>query len=171
MHRPASNLLTDSKSMSAKSRFFKKLQDQHPRSEAFDTKAEADIAAFRERISQLQASMETWLAGIGISTEATTTSLIEFLTGGSAFSMPGMTLRYAQRSIRFTPIFLYGQGVTGCMEVCLYAGGDIRPLYRLFMRSGGQNDWTWCPAGAQGENPARFDEEAFFTMIVPLLPE
>ena len=85
MHGPASNLLTDSKSMSAKSRFFKKLQDQHPRSEAFDTKAEADIAAFRERISQLQASMETWLAGTGISTEATTTSLIEFLTGGSAF--------------------------------------------------------------------------------------
>ncbi|AFN33421.1 hypothetical protein HMPREF1502_3987 [Klebsiella sp. AS10] len=50
--------------MSAKSRFFQKLQDQHSCSEAFDTKAEADIAAFRQRISQLQASMETWLRGV-----------------------------------------------------------------------------------------------------------
>lgn len=64
MHRPTSNFLTDSKSMSAKSRFFKKLQDQHSYSEAFDTKAEADIAAFRQRSSQLQASMETWLRGV-----------------------------------------------------------------------------------------------------------
>ena len=157
--------------MSAKSRFFKKLQDQSPRNEAFNTKAEADIAAFRQRISQLLESMETWLAGTGIRTETTANSLVEFLIGGSAFSVPGITLHYGTRSIRFTPIFLYGQGVTGCIEVCLYTGTDIRPRYRLFMRSGRQNDWTWCPAGAQNGNPARFDEETFFTMIDSLLPE
>jgi len=66
---------------------------------------------------------------------------------------------------------LYGQGVTGCIEVCLPADGNIRPLYRLFMRSGEQDNWTWCSAGMQNGNPARFDEEAFFTMIAPLLPE
>ncbi len=157
--------------MSAKAQFLKKLQDQHPRSTTYNTKAEADIAAFRQRISQLQDSMETWLAGAEIRTEATASSLIEFLIGGTAFSVPGITLHYAQRSIRFTPIFLYGQGVTGCMEVCLATEGNIRPLYRLFMRSGVRDEWTWCPAGTQSENPARFDEEAFFTMIAPLLPE
>lgn len=171
MHRPASNLHTDSKSMSAKSRFLKKLQDQCPRNVAFDTKAEADIAAFHQRISQLQESMEAWLTGAEVRTEATTTSLVELLIGGSAFSVPGITLHYGTRSMRFTPIFLYVQGVTGCMEVCLYTGVDLRPRYRLFMRSGGQNDWTWCPAGAQSANPARFDEETFFTMIAPLIPE
>jgi hypothetical protein len=157
--------------MSAKARFLKKLQHQHPRSAAFGTKAEADIAAFRQRISLLHESMDEWLAGTEIRTEATATSLIEFLIGGSAFSVPGINLHYAQRSIRFTPIFLYGQGVTGCIEVCLTADGNIRPLYRLFMRSGEQDNWTWCPAGAQNGNLARFDEEAFFTMIAPLLPE
>ncbi|MEG5548716.1 hypothetical protein UXO11_03830 [Enterobacter wuhouensis] len=157
--------------MSAKSRFFKKLQDQRPRNEVYNTKAEADIAAFRQRISQLQESMETWLAGTEIRTEATTTSLVEFLIGGGAFSVPGITLHYGTRSLRFTPIFLYGQGVTGCLEVCVYTGADIRPLYRLFMRSGRLNDWTWCPACAQSGNPARFDEETFFTMIGSLLPE
>ncbi|WP_324724445.1 hypothetical protein [Lelliottia sp. JS-SCA-14] len=157
--------------MSAKARFLKKLQDQHPRSTAFDTKAEADIAAFRQRISLLHESMDEWLAGTEIRTEATATSLIEFLIGGTSFPVPGIALHYAQRSIRFTPIFLYGQGVTGCIEVCLTADGKISPLYRLFMRSGEQDNWTWCPAGAQNGNPARFDEEAFFTMIAPLLPE
>jgi len=161
----------DSKSMTAKSRFFKKLQEQRPRNQVFDTKAEADIAAFRQRISQLRESMETWLAGTEVSTEATTTSLVELLIGRDAFSVPGITLFYGTRRLRFTPIFLYGPGVTGCMEVCLYTGADIRPLYRLFMRSGGLNDWSWCTAGAQSGNPARFDEETFFTMIGPLLPE
>ncbi|MEQ0231214.1 hypothetical protein K7H21_12335 [Klebsiella sp. CTHL.F3a] len=157
--------------MSAKARFLKKLQEQHPRSTAFDTKAEADIAAFRQRISLLHESMDEWLAGTEIRTEATATSLIEFLIGGATFSVPGIALHYAQRSIRFTPIFLYGQGVTGCIEVCLTADSKIRPLYRLFMRSGEQDNWTWCPAGTQSGKPARFDEEAFFTMIAPLLPE
>jgi hypothetical protein len=157
--------------MSAKARFLKKLQDQHPRSTAFGTKAEADIAAFRQGISQLQASMETWLAGTEVRTETTNTTLVEFLIGGSTFSVPGIVLHYQQRNIRFTPIFLYGQGVTGCVEVCLSTAGDIRPLYRLFMRSGEGEGWTCCPAGALSVNPSPFDEEAFFTMIAPLLPE
>ena len=78
--------------MSAKSRFFKKLQDQRPRNEVFDTKAEADIAAFRQRISQLRESMEAWLAGTEVRTEVTTTSLVELLIGRGAFSIPGITL-------------------------------------------------------------------------------
>jgi hypothetical protein len=157
--------------MSAKARFLQKLQDQQPRSATFDTKAEADIAAFRQRITQLHESMDEWLTGTEIGTEATTATLIEFLIGGSAFSVPGITLHYGQRSIRFTPIFLYGQGVTGCIEVCLAADSKISSLYRLFMRSGEQDNWTCCPTGMQNGNPARFEEEVFFTMIAPLLPE
>ncbi|QKN79827.1 hypothetical protein [Scandinavium goeteborgense] len=157
--------------MSAKAQFLQKLQDQQPRTVAFDTKAEADIAAFRQRISLLQASMETWLAGTEVRTETTNTSLVEFLIGGSAFSVPGIILHYQQRSIRFTPIFLYGQGVTGCVEVCLCTADNIQPLYRLFMRRGGCDEWTWSPAGTLNAKQVQFDEEAFFTMIAPLLPE
>ncbi|MFP2241365.1 hypothetical protein ACLEX4_23035 [Pseudescherichia vulneris] len=157
--------------MSAKARFLQKLQDQQSRTVAFDTKAEADIAAFRQRISLLQASMETWLAGTDIRPEITDTSLVDILTGGSAFSVPGISLYYAQRNIRFTPIFLYGQGVTGCIEVCLTADSKISPLYRLFMRSGEQDKWTWSPARTLNAKQVRFDEEAFFTLIASLLPE
>lgn len=156
--------------MTAKARFLKKLLDQLPRSATFNTRAEADIAAFRQRISQLQETMEIWLAGTEIRTETTNTSLVELLVSSSAFSVPGITLHYPQRSIRFTPIFLYGQGVTGCIEASLCTAGGIRPLYRLFMRSETENDWTWRPAGTLSGKPARFDEDAFFTLIASLLP-
>jgi len=157
--------------MSAKAQFLQKLQDQQPRTVDFNTKAEADIEAFRQRISLLQASMETWLTGTDVRTETTNTSLVEFLIGGRAFSVPGIILHYQQRSIRFTPIFLYGQDVTGCIEVCLCTTGNIQPLYRLFMRRGGGDEWTWSSAGTLNAKQVRFDEEAFFTMIAPLLPE
>jgi hypothetical protein len=94
--------------MSAKARFLKKLQEQHPRSVAFDTKAEADIATFRQRISQLQESMETWLNGTEIRTEATTTSLIEFLIAQDAQrTPPGRRMRTGQdgRWVRKTRTF------------------------------------------------------------------
>lgn len=156
--------------MSAKARFLQKLQDQKPRSATFNTKAEADIAAFRQRISTLQETMEAWLAGAKVRAETTNTSLVEFLIGGSAFSVPGIVLHYQQRSIRFTPIFLYGQGVTGCVEASLCTADNIQPLYRLYMRSGMRDDWTLCPAGTLSVKPAPFDEEAFFTLIASLLP-
>ncbi|MFK3663552.1 hypothetical protein ACI2I2_24090 [Scandinavium sp. NPDC088450] len=85
--------------------------------------------------------------------------------------MTGIELHYLQRSIRFTPIFLYGQGVTGCVEVSLCKAGATNPLYRLFMRNGNQDAWSWLPAGTISRQSSLFDEDAFFTMIEPLLPD
>lgn len=155
--------------MSAKARFLNKLQGQKARDA--DNRAEADIAAFRQRAGKLQETMETWLAGTDIRITAFNTSLVEFLTGGGTFSVPGIELRYQQRCIRFTPIFLYGQGVAGCTEVSLSIAGEIKPLYRLFMRCGHQDAWSWLPADQLSRQSNLFDEDAFFTMIEPLLPE
>jgi len=155
--------------MSAKARFLNKLQGQKARTS--DNQADADIAAFRQRISQLQETMENWLGGTEISISTFSTSLVEFLIGGGAFSMPGIELRYQQRSIRFTPVFLYGQGVTGCVEVSLSKDGATHPLYRLFMRNEYQDSWSWLPAGTISRQSNLYDEDAFFTMIEPLLPD
>lgn len=155
--------------MSAKSRFMNKLQDQKARDS--DNRAEADIAAFRLRINQLQETMETWLAGTEIRITTFSTSLVEFLIGGGTFAVPGIELRYQQRSLRFTPIFLYGQGVTGCVEVSLCLAGANQPLYRLFMRKGSLDAWSWLPVRRLSRQSSLFDEEAFFTMLEPLLPD
>ncbi len=155
--------------MTAKARFLKKLQEQQPQSGSFTNKGQADIAEFRQRMTQLQDEMEEWLTDTGIQTETTSVTLIELLIGGRQFSVPAIVLRYKNRTVRFTPAFLYGQGVTGCVEVSLGVDNNVTPLARLFMRSGQDMDWRYSLANAPGGRSA-FCEDAFFAIIEPLLP-
>lgn len=156
--------------MSAKARFMKKLQQQ-TRSRAYDSKSQADIAEFCERMGKLQETMENWLTDTGISVEAVSVSLVEFLIGGNTFSVPGIHLRYENRVVKFTPIFLYGQGGVGCVEVTLCMQGQIASLYRLFMRSSNDVSWTWSVSGNRAAPRVAFNEDAFFEMIGALLPD
>jgi hypothetical protein len=82
-----------------------------------------------------------------------------------AFDIPGIVLHYDDRSVTFTPVFLYGQGVTGCVEAAFHTKGSISSLGRLFMRSGTVSDWTYTPAGALSRSGQRFDESTFFGLI------
>lgn len=157
--------------MSAKARFLKKLQEQHPRSGAFDTKYAADIAEFQQRMAQLQDDMAIWLTDTGVRIESVPASVVELLAGGKAFNVPGTVLCYENRKIKFTPVFLYGQGVTGCVEVSLCVEGRETPLYRLFMRSGENVSWTFSPAGNPSGVRREFCEDAFFEMVVGVLPD
>ena len=156
--------------MSAKERFLKKLQDAQPLCGALENKGQADIAEFRLRMSQLQETMEAWLDGTGIRIESTAVSLVECLIGGRVFSVPGIQLHYENRRVSFTPAFLYGQGVTGCVDVSLCTEGSVNPLCRLFMRTGENRDWTWRPAGNSTSPGGAFSEDAFFGMVESLLP-
>jgi hypothetical protein len=63
-------------------------------------------------MGQLQETMERWLTDTGISAEAVSVLLVEFLIGGRAFNVPGIHLRYENRMMKFTPVFLYGQGLS-----------------------------------------------------------
>ncbi|MBB1199804.1 hypothetical protein EGM70_05750 [Enterobacteriaceae bacterium 89] len=155
--------------MSAKDRFLQKLQDNKARNGPFASKHEADIAEFRTRMAQLQEEVEQWLTGTGISVEGTSVSLVELLAGSETFSVPGFTLRYENRTIRFAPVFLYGQGVTGCVEVSLLKSGKVMPLQRLFMRSESHSSWT-CSA-PDSLSRTSFSEDAFFAMIEELVAE
>lgn len=155
--------------MSAKERFLKKLQDKQPGRGVFENKGQADIAEFQQQMTQLQESIETWLTDTGIQTKSTSVSLVEFLIGGKTFSIPGIQLLYENKTVKFTPVFLYGQGVTGCVEVSLCAEGAPVPLCRMFMRAAGHNHWTWRPAGWSTQPGEAFSEDVFFNMIEGLL--
>lgn len=155
--------------MSAKERFLKKLQDKQPGRGVFENKGQADIAEFQQQMTQLQENIETWLTDTGIQTKSTSVSLVEFLIGGKTFSIPGIQLLYENKTVKFTPVFLYGQGVTGCVEVSLFAEGAPVPLCRMFMRAAGHNHWTWRPAGWSTQPGEAFSEDVFFNMIEGLL--
>lgn len=156
--------------MSAKSHFLKKLQALRAAPQPFASKTQADIAAFRQRIHQLHEATEAWLNATDINTEAISVAVTDLLAGSGAFDAPGILLRYGERAMQFTPLFLYGHGVTGCVEVSLRAQGKVTPLGRLFMRTGTQDGWRLRPADVRAGPECAFDEEAFFTLIGNLLP-
>jgi len=156
--------------MSVKARFLKRLLEQQGRHDSFENKSQADLALFRQRMHLLQEEMEKWLKDSGIRVETFTVRLIDLLVGNSAFDVPGHQLRYEGRTIKFTPIFLYGQGVTGCVEATLCVEGKIIPLCRLFMRSGKATDWTCTQTGILSRPDRLLNEEVFFGIIEGLLP-
>lgn len=155
--------------MTAKAQFLKKLQDQQSRKGAGEGGNQADITEFRQRIGELQENIETWLSGTGIGIEETSVSLIEYLIGGKVFTVPGIILRYENQTVEFTPIFLYGQGVTGCVEVTFSENGKSTSPYRLYMRSSENSHWTWSSTGSGWAPRRALNEDAFFELMSRLL--
>lgn len=101
--------------MSVKSQFLKKLQARQSAPASFAGKTQADIAEFRLRMVQLQEQMDTWLVGTGLNVETFTVSVTDLLVEGGTFEIAALVLRIDDRTVKFMPTFLYGQGVTGCV--------------------------------------------------------
>ncbi|MBD8240806.1 hypothetical protein IFT95_01180 [Pantoea agglomerans] len=156
--------------MSVKSQFLEKLQAREPAPILSTSKTQADIAAFRLRMTQLQEQMDAWLVDTGLQAEILTVSVTDLLVDGGAFDIPSIALCYENRAIKFIPVFLYGQGVTGCVEATFHTGGRVTSLGRLFMRAGHISDWAYTPPGALSRPEQRFDESTFFGLILALLP-
>lgn len=156
--------------MSVKSQFLKRLLASQSAPASFTNKSQADIAAFRLRMELLQEQMDAWLTGTGLNAEKLTVSVTDLLVEGGAFEIPGIILRYDTRTVKFMPLFLYGEGVTGCVEITFHDGGRVTFLGRLFMRAGSVSDWTLTPPGTLSQPGERFDESTFFGLILALLP-
>ncbi|MEB2420599.1 hypothetical protein [Citrobacter sp. R-1.5.2] len=156
--------------MSVKSQFLEKLQTRQSAPAASVSKTQADIAEFCLRMTQLQEQMDAWLESTGLSVEAYSTSVTDLLVEGRVFDIDALVLRIDDRSVKFVPVFLYGQGVTGCVEATFHNGRLVTPLGRLFMRSGTVNNWTFTPPGALSPSGQSFDESIFFGLILALLP-
>lgn len=155
--------------MSVKSQFLEKLQTRQSAPVSSVNKTQADIAEFRLRMTQLQEQMDAWLVGTGLNVETVSTSVTDLMVEGGAFEIAALALSIDDRSVKFVPAFLYGQGVTGCVEATFHDGDPVTPLGRLFMRSGTANKWTFTPLGALSQQDKIFDESTFYGLILALL--
>lgn len=156
--------------MSAKSQFLKKLHTRQGSPAAFKSKSEADVAAFRLGMEQLYEQMTDWMAETGLQAETAAASVSDLLVDGGPFAISAIVLRHEERLIKFSPLFLYGHGVTGCVEITLHAKGKCTPLGRLHYRSENIQAWSF-KMHSEFSRPARsFDEETFFSVIEHLLP-
>ncbi len=157
--------------MSVKSQFLDKLQARQSAPASSVSKSQADIAEFCLRMTQLKEQMDVWLEGTGLNVEAYSTSVTDLLVENGTFEITALVLRIDDRSVKFVPVFLYGQGVTGCVEATFHDGRHTTSLGRLFMRSGMVNNWTFIPLGVFIPPGAGvFDESTFFGLILVLLP-
>ncbi|ELN2578847.1 hypothetical protein RY966_004635 [Enterobacter kobei] len=156
--------------MSLKSQFLKQLQARQPAPVTSASRSQADIAEFHLRMTLLQEQMNAWLDGTGLNVERFSVSVRDLLAEVGAFDIDGIVLRVDDRAVKFTPVFLYGQSVTGCVDVILHAEGEITSVGRLFMRSGMVNNWTFIPPGVLSRPGQGFDESTFFGLILALLP-
>jgi hypothetical protein len=156
--------------MSVKSQFLKKLQDRQPVPASLGSKSQADIAEFRLRVEQLQTQMDEWLTGTGLNVKPLTVSVLDLLVEGGAFEISGIVLHYDSRAVKFMPIFLYGQGVAGCVEVTFCSGDKVISQGRLFMRVGNVNGWFFTPPDTSSRSGQLFDEGIFYGLILALLP-
>ena len=156
--------------MSVKSQFLKKLHARQQTTTPFISKSQADIAAFRLQMDKLLLQMHSWLAGTGLEPESLMTSITDLLVEGGAFDIAGIVVRYDERAIKFMPIFLYGQGVTGCVEVTLHDNSLLTSLGRLFIRNGRVSGWVFSSPEALSRAEKLFDESTFFTLILALMP-
>lgn len=156
--------------MSVKSQFLQKLRERQSAPEHFSSKSQADIALFRLRMDLLYQQMDSWLAESGLIPETQTVLVSDLLADSRVFELHEISVSYEQRIVRFTPLFLYGQGVTGCTEVTLNAEGGMTSLGRLFMQTGHPGGWVFNPQSTLTRSGLIFDEEAFFRLIACLLP-
>ena len=157
--------------MSAKSHFLKKLQARQTLPGLPVTKHQADIATFRSRMTQLQEQMAGWLVDTGIEVQTIPVSVTDLLVEGGAFDVPGLVLRYENQAVKFLPVFLYGQGVTGCVEITLQTGEHLTVLGRLYRRAGNVSVWMYAPKNDISPPQQMFDEDTFFRLITALLPQ
>lgn len=156
--------------MSVKSQFMKKLQARQPAPVPAISKSQADIAEFRQRMAQLQDQMDAWLTDTGLKVEPLTVSVPDLLVEGGVFEISGIVLRYDSRAVKFMPIFLYGLGVAGCVEITFCSGDKVISQGRLFMRVGSANGWSFTPPDTSSRSGQLFDEGVFFGLILALLP-
>lgn len=98
------------------------------------------------------------------------TTVTDLLVEGGKFDIATLVLRIDDRSVKFVPTFLYGQGVTRCVEATFHKRGLVTPLGRLFMRYGMVNKWTLLRQGLYPVMGRFLMKARFFGLILALLP-
>lgn len=109
--------------MSARERFFKKVQQQNT-TPLTDGSVAADIRAFLQRMDDLAQQVQQWFEGSGIEVVIGEKSLSDLSTvglslnsGASRYDITTIRLQNDTRSVSIAPVQLYLDGCTGCVTL------------------------------------------------------
>lgn len=130
--------------MSARERFFKKVQQNNARQVPAEKSAQAEIQAFRRRVDELAAQIASWFDGSAIAVILTTRHIHDLSTVG--YSLSSGICRYDITAIRLVngdrrasivPEQLCQGGETGCMIMRVEAPGICQVFHLSMAPEGG----------------------------------
>ncbi|ASV20599.1 hypothetical protein ACKLKD_04755 [Klebsiella sp. 10982] len=160
--------------MTARERFFKKLQQQQnpQRTLPLDGSAAADINAFRQQMAALAQQISQWFDGSGIDVEVSTRYLHDLSTLGYSlnsgicrYDIPAIRLQNGERSVNIVPQQLWNGVEKGVVSLSLdtHGGTATRQVYYLSLAP--DDGWMIRKAHQPPEARLNLTEDRFFMAV------
>lgn len=157
--------------MSARERFFKKVQQQNalpPAGGSVDT----DIQLFRQRMDELAQQVQWWFDGSGIEVVTGVKSLSDLSTvgrslnsGASRYDITTITLRNDTRSVIIAPVQLYLDGCTGCVTLTVDTPDREPGRQQFYLNMKPEGGWFIREEQQAAMMKSTLTEDVFFRVI------
>lgn len=158
--------------MSARERFFKKVQQKQNAATPDGGSVEDDIQAFCERMVVLARQIQQWFEGSGIEVVITTTSLQDLSTVGrslnsgvSRYDITTIRLQNDTRSVSIRPEQLYQNGSKGCVTMTIDAPESTPDKQRFHLSMAAESGWFIRDEHPVTTNKSIMTEDIFFQAI------
>ena len=143
--------------MSARERFFKKIQQNKQPVPAGDNPVAAEIAQFCRQMDALAQQIAQWLDGSGIEVSIATKYLNDLSTigtslnsGASHYEIATIRLLNENRSVSVMPEQFYQDGDKGCVTIILDTPDRVPDRQRFYLHMAPEGGWL-VRAKYQGE--------------------
>ncbi|ALB63548.1 hypothetical protein AFK62_14020 [Cronobacter condimenti 1330] len=158
--------------MSARERFFRKIQQNKQPAPAGDNPVAVDIARFCRQMDELAQQICQWLDGSGIDVINGTKHLSDLSTvgaclnsGASRYDIRTISIQHDNKSVSIAPAQLYASGRKGCITLTIDSP-DLKHARQYFYLHMTTEDGWLIDDNAQPElNGVLLTEEVFFKII------
>ena len=154
--------------MTARERFFKKLQQQQNprRTAALDGSVAADIARFRQQMAALAQQISQWFDGTGIEVVMSTRHLHDLSTlGFCRYDIPAIRLQNGERSVNIVPQQLLDGVEKGIVTLSLETPGGTGSREVFYLSLAPEDGWMIRKAHQSPEARLMLTEDRFFMAV------
>ena len=155
--------------MSAKERFFRKVQLKNDRQSSDIKSADAEVRAFCSRMDLLAQQISQWFAGSGIEVTLTTKHIHDLSTVGYSlnsgiyrYDITAIRLQNGDRSVSILPEQLWNGAETGIVALHVEAPG-FRQVFYLSMAP--ETGWLIRREYQSAKDNVLMTEERFFEAV------
>lgn len=159
--------------MSARERFFKKIQQKQPVPPTPGSgSVHADIQTFCLRMEELVLQVSEWFEGSGVEVIASTTYLQDLSTigsslnsGAASYQITTLRLQNDSRSVSIAPEQLYQNGSKGCVTLTVETPDRVPGKARFYLCMAPESGWFIRSEHQTAAGKSLMTEDVFFRAI------